>query len=157
MERSKALEALGLTSRATPGEIDVAYRRRAGKLKHAVLRAVEPEEIARRREELRLLVRLRDIALGSERPPPAKLDVSVRHLVDSLRRTTVHELDREAARRFFGLEPTATDDDVQAAYALRKRALVRRYARVGEAREVGAIRRAQGKLRTIRNLAVAPW
>lgn len=155
MDREAALRALGLSPRAQPDEIEAAYRKRADALKREVLTATQPEVIARHREELRTLVRRRDAALGSERAPsPDELGISVRQLVTMLGETKVLDLDRDGARRFLGLEPTVSDAEVDLAYELRKRALIRRYARVKAPGEVSAIRRAQGKLRTIRNFAL---
>jgi hypothetical protein len=155
MDREAALKALGLSPKAQPDEIEAAYRKRADALKRNILASIKPSEIARHREALRALVRVRDAAFGDKRPPPAKLEISVRQLVATLRETSVGALDRDTARRFFGLEAKASDDDVLAAYELRKRALVRRFARAAQPAEVSAIRRAQGKLRTLRNFALS--
>jgi hypothetical protein len=155
MDRDAALKALGLSPKAKPDEIEAAYRKRADALKRDVLAAARPDEIARHREALRALVRQRDAAFGDKRPPPAELGISVRRLVATLRDTKVGALDRDTAKRFFGLAPSAPDADVRAAYELRKRALVRRYARAAQQAEVSAIRRAQGKLRTLRNFALS--
>ena len=155
MDREAALEELGLSPKARPDEIEAAYRERADALKRDVLAATKPDVIARHREALRALVRQRDAALGDKRPPPPKLGISVRQLVATLRETKVDALDRDTARRFFGLAPKTSDDEVRAAYELRKRALVRRYTRATKPAEVSAIRRAQGKLRTLRNFALS--
>jgi hypothetical protein len=158
MNRNSGLRMLGLPERASERDIERTYRSRVLPVKQHILGARRAVDVTHHRDELRRLVAARDAAIGREPRSDWRgehLGVSATRLLDLLDRTNVSSLDRRVACAFFKLPAGATRKDVIAAYAARKRALIRQFANAREDEELSAIRRARSKLRTIRNFALA--
>ena len=64
-------------------------------------------------------------------------------------------MNRTDARRFFELSPRAKKKQIESAYELSQRALIRRFAIAASDQEMHSVQRARAKLRTIRNFAVS--
>ena len=158
VNRDNGLRVLGLGDQAGIREIERAYKTRARAVKTLLLGARRAADKDRYRSSLRELVRGRDAALGlvPRRDWHAER-VALRgaRLLDMLRRALVERLHAGAARGFFGLPPIASRAAVLDAYRLHSRALVRAFANARSDDELVAVRRARGKLRTIRNFALA--
>jgi hypothetical protein len=158
VDKDQGLRVLGVSPKAGTLEIERAYKTRSRAVKTLLLGAVRAAEKERYRFSLRELVRGRDVALG-RRPRDQwqadPLGVSARRLIDLLHRTEVKRLDPARARAFFGLSPLASRAAVMDTYRIHARALVRAFANADSDEALHAVRRARGKLRTIRNFALA--
>jgi hypothetical protein len=158
MDRDEGLRLLGLAGGAASTDINQAYRDRASALKTQILNAEHTVLLDQHRESLRQLVLARDAALGL---PPRRnwavepLGMSGLRLMRKLTGTPMDSLDDRGARAFLGLSPQAQRDQVQAAYQLRRRALIRTFVSADDDEELAHVRRARMKLRTIRNFALA--
>jgi len=158
MNRSTALRLLGVSGKAPAAEIQSIYKQRVTPIKAELLAATRAADVARNRDELRQLVAARDIALGKKPRDDwsgQRLSISSGRLIGLLQRTSVDVLDKKVACAFFKLSDQANALEIQEAYGLRMRALIRRFACATEDSEMRTIRRARSKLRTIRNFALS--
>lgn len=157
MDQQTSLKELGLGPEASPEEIERSYKTRSRALKSLILSSRRAELKEQHRDELRHLVLCRATALGE--PPPGdwhadQFRISSTRLLARLRETGLHDLNRRTAREFLGVPAKAKRKQVMRSYREHQRALIRRFARARDDSELAVIRRARGKLRTIRNFAL---
>ena len=157
MNYQTALEVLGLGPGAGPERVVASYRELAAPLKRTLLNSTGAERKRAARDALRKLVCAREVARG--RPPPANwrgksVGISTETLCTQLADCDPLFLDPTAARQLFGLEPDCTADQVHDAFLVRRRALMRRFARSTIKAEMDAIRDYAARLRLVRDLAM---
>ena len=157
MTQQEGLRSLGLDNGATATEIALAYRSRSLPLKTQILSAPRAMLKERYRDDLRDLVTARQAALGrklAEGWTGPAIGINAERLGDALSAIPADGLNAEKARAFLGLPKRATKAQVLAAYSIRARALIRRFAAASDDYELATVRRARLKLRTVRNFAL---
>jgi hypothetical protein len=159
MNYRTALEVLGLGPGVGPERVLAVYRELAAPLKRTLLGTFAAERKREARDALRRLVCAREVARG--RPPPTNwrgpsIGISTDALCEQLAEHDPLFLDPPAARALLGLDPDCSVEQVHEAFLIRRRALMRRFARTGVEAEAKLIRDYAARLRLVRDLAMPP-